>query len=155
MLRGFDVKVLHPKQGRSFLDRLLARHHAASIVSVGVRGRPHGDDGQTSASIAAAHEFGHGVPERPFMRMTFEQRRADLQRLAAGLEKRIIEQDMPVPTALEVLGAAAVGYIRQTIDAGVPPALSPATVARKGSSKTLIDTAQMKGDVTSEVRRGN
>jgi len=155
VLRGFEVKLQRPKDGRSYIDSLLAQHHRASLVSVGVRGHAHQDSKLSSAGIAANHEFGLGVPERPFMRLTFEQRKDDIQRLTRELEKRVLEERMTTEQALAVLGSAAVGYIRSTIDAGVPPPLSPETIKRKGSSKTLIDTAQMKGDISYEVHRGN
>ena len=154
MLRGFDIKIQHSKMGRSFLDRILGQHRAAGVISVGVQGTAHQDSALTTAQIAAIHEFGLGVPTRPFMRLTFEQRQRDIQKLGRGLEKRILEGHMTVENALKVMGVAAVGFIRATIDAGMSPALHPRTIARKGSSKPLVDTGQLKGSITAEVRHG-
>lgn len=158
MLRGLEVKVQHSIDGRKFIDQLLAALRDAPVVAVGIQGShaaaPKAGEGLTTADVAAINEFGMGVPERPFMRQTFEQRRGDLQKLGRGLGKRILDGQMDVERALKVVGVAAVGYVRATIDSGVPPPNAPSTIKQKGSSKQLIDTGQLKGSITAEVRRG-
>jgi hypothetical protein len=157
VLKGVEVQVQHSRDGRKYIDQILAQHRGAPLVAVGIQGArasaAHGE-GLTTADVAAINEFGMGVPERPFMRLTFEQRAGDLQKLGRGLEHRVLEQTMTVDAALNVMGAAAVGYVRGTIDSGVPPPNAPSTIARKGSSKPLINFGQLKGSITSEVRRG-
>lgn len=159
MLRGFEVKVQHSRDGRKYIDQILAAHRGVPMVAVGILGAKasvaHGNEGLTTADVAAVNEFGMGVPARPFMRLTFEQRAGDLQKLGRGLEQRVLQGSMTVEAALLVMGAAAVGYIRATIDAGVEPSNASSTVKQKGSSKPLINTGQLKGSVTSEVRRGS
>jgi len=154
VLKSVDVTLQRPKDGRSYIERIVAKLRGEPKVTIGIQGGPHGDDGLTTADVAAINEFGLGVPARPFMRLTFEQRARDLQALVRGLEHRILEETMQVDQALKIMGAAAVGYVRATIDAGVPPPNAPSTIARKGSSKPLINFGQLKGSITSEVRRG-
>jgi hypothetical protein len=158
VLRGLDVKVLHSRDGRKAINQMLAAHRGAPVVAVGVLGSKastaHGSEGLTTADVAAVNEFGLGVPERPFMRQTFEQRLVDIQKLARGLEQRVLQKTMTVDGALQVMGAAAVGYVRATIDSGVEPGNAPSTIKQKGSSKTLVNTGQLKGSISSEVRRG-
>lgn len=158
MLKGVEVKVQHSRDGRKFIDQILLQHRGAPLIAVGVQGSQasavHGDEGLTTADVAAINEFGMGVPARPFMRLTFEQRAGDLQKLGRGLEQRVLQGSMTVDNALNVMGTAAVGYVRATLDSGVPPPNAPGTIAKKGSSQPLIDTAQLKGSITSEVRRG-
>jgi hypothetical protein len=158
VLRGFEVKVQHSRDGRKFIDQVLAAHRGAPVVAVGLQGAaassPHGSSGLTTADVAAVNEFGMGVPARPFMRLTFEQRQGDLQKLGRGLETKVLRGELGVEAALKVMGAAAVGHVRSTIDSGVPPPNAPETIARKGSSGTLRDTGQLKGSVTAEVRHG-
>ena len=53
------------------------------------------------------------------------------------------------------LGMQMENKIRLKILSNVPPPLKPATVARKGSSVTLIDTGQMLADVSSQTDESN
>jgi len=151
--------------GYARIMRTLRRDRAGAKVVVGFTGpeaeakHEGGDgDGQLNVvSIAAVHEFGSAdgrVPQRSMLRDTMDlhaQRyRKELQRSAADsiLGRASLEQ------GLERLGVRAVGDVQKRINAGIPPELAASTVAKKGSSKQLIDTAQMKSAVTYEVRRG-
>ena len=40
----------------------------------------------------------------------------------------------------------------RAIDSGIPPELKPATVARKGSTKQLIDTGVLKSSLTTKTQ---
>ena len=53
------------------------------------------------------------------------------------------------------LGMQMENKIRLKILSNVPPPLKPSTVARKGSSVTLIDTSQMLSDVSSQIDDSN
>lgn len=156
MLKGIDIHLQRTRDGRDFIDQILAQHRVAPMVAVGIQGAhasaPHGDENLTVADVAAINEFGLGVPARPFMRLTFEQRAGDLQKLGRGLEQRVLQGSMTVTNALLIMGADAVGKVRATIDSGVAPPNAPSTIARKGSSKPLVNFGQLKGSITSEVR---
>lgn len=159
MLRGFEFKVRRARDGREFVSRLLSAHRGAPVAAVGVQGSaasaPHGEGSPlTTAEVAAVNEFGMGVPERPFMRATFEQRASDVAKLGAALERKVLQGALSVEQALAVIGQAAVSMVRATIDSGLPPPNAPSTVERKGSSGTLRDTGQLKGHITAQVRRG-
>lgn len=121
-------------------------------VKVGVIG-----DG-ANAMIATIHEYGApeaGIPERSFIRRTFanseviEQKR----KMAAQMMKRILAGKMEVGQALGLLGAYGANAVKRTIDegTGVPPPLKAATIARKGSSRPLVDTGQMRNAITWQV----
>jgi hypothetical protein len=47
-----------------------------------------------------------------------------------------------------------VGVIKQRIANGIAPPNSPYTIARKGSSKPLIDTGQLRNSITYQVEIG-
>lgn len=108
------------------------------------------------AEIGAIHEFGapdRGIPERPWLRPGIRSGKDLYIRLNRVNIIKIIRKQMSVATALRQLGAMAAGMVQKYIrnnDTFKP--LKPATIARKGSSKPLIDTGQMIQSVTYELR---
>lgn len=121
-------------------------------VKVGIIG-----DGD-NAMIATIHEYGApkaGIPERSFIRRTFANEDVIKQKkeMCAKLSKQILAGKMEVGQALGLLGAFGANAVKRTIDdgEGVPPPLKPATIARKGSSRPLVDTGQMRNAITWEV----
>lgn len=114
----------------------------------------------TLAQLAALHEFGErlwwatggeeGVPERSFIRATFEQQRDKLREMNARIARGVLTEKIGVDDALDLLGAWAVSAIKATIRAHIAPPLKPATIARKGSSTPLIDTAQLINGISWE-----
>jgi hypothetical protein len=53
--------------------------------------------------------------------------------------------------ALDRLGAKVAALLQNRISAGIDPPNSAATIARKGSSKPLVDTGQLKAAITWRV----
>jgi hypothetical protein len=102
----------------------------------------------TVAQIGTFHEFGYGVPERPFMRPTMDSKQGEyaelMQRLAVGISDGKIE----VAQALGLLGAKATADVRQTISEMTEPPLAQSTIDAKGSSALLIDTGHMWQSLT-------
>lgn len=133
-----------------------------SHVKVGVIGSqggkaPHGDSGLSVLEIAAVHEFGApsvGIPERSFIRRTFNQKQAELAKVCAHLAAEYLA-GLPLEKALGKLGAWGQTAVKKTItEDGVPPPLKPATIARKGSSRALVDTGQLLNSITYKVWMG-
>ena len=62
-----------------------------------------------------------------------------------------------VKQVLDMLGMQAASDMRNLIrsGSGVPPPNAPATIARKGSSHTLVDTGQMINSVSNETVMGS
>lgn len=158
MLRGFEVRVTHTGGAAKRVAEIVAQHRGASAVAVGIQGAQataaHDGGSLSTADIGMVHEFGLGVPERAFMRRTFETRAADINKLGVALERRMVRNETAMDVALKTIGAAVVGFVQATIANGVPPPNAPATVARKGSSTPLVDTGQLRNSITSEIRRG-
>ena len=127
-----------------------------AVISAGFTGDParatHGADGETVASVAYANEYGVGVPERPFMRITnardrrawFKAAGQIVQGQARGAEKQ--------ERGVRRLGLMMISGFKRTIRDGVSPPNSPETIARKGSSKTLVDTGQMINSIRPRQR---
>lgn len=139
---------------RALRTRLAGLAHAR--VKVGIIGAAAGEEhegaGATNAEIGAAHEFGTAtVPERSWLRSTFRdpEKREQLRRLQARLLRDLMAGKINVLQAMGLLGAWGMGAIKATItrDGHFAP-LKPATIARKGSSRPLVDTGQMVGAIT-------
>lgn len=113
-----------------------------------------GAEGLTVAGLGIIHEYGsptNGIPSRPFMRQTWgtysSQTKAAMKRLAflvaSGKAKAF--------QSVAQLGLFYEGRIKTTIRNGTFAPNSPATIARKRSSKPLIDTGLMRASITSRV----
>jgi hypothetical protein len=139
---------------KAIMARVAALSNGPS-VRVGVFGSAGDQDGVSLAEIAAFHEFGTStIPERSFLRSTFYGHGADsLAKICAKLTAAIVVGKMDELQALELLGTWAVAEVKKTIRAGIEPALAPATIAAKGSSIPLIDTAQLINSVSHVVEK--
>lgn len=156
-------KDLGMKAVMRMLDRLKA---SAPRVVVGIVGEEaiaahRKGDGLTVVEIGAVHEFGAGrVPERSFLRATFDQNRDHYQKfMTNGLRREVLDVAKtgdagPENRTLKQLGLKVEGDVKKRIAEGIDPPLHPLTIARKGSSKPLIDTGQLRASIASEIRRG-
>ncbi len=127
-----------------------------SHVDVGfMQGETREDDGETSSmvTVAVANEYGTpDIPERSFMRSTFDRLRDRLAKVAAGEVTAITSGKRTVDTSLRLMGEYFQGEVIRTIRNHPPPPNAPETIARKGSSGTLIDSGQMAQSVRYRVK---
>ncbi len=144
------------------LDGILRRLNAGKGVqtSTGVQGSeaPGGDHGTIdNANLAAVHEFGApsvGIPQRSFMGATFDAKiNKYVETISDGLGK-VIDRGGKVADAMALAGEAHLADIIRAIDSGISPPNKPSTVDRKGSSKPLIDTGQLKQSLTTQTKSG-
>lgn len=112
------------------------------------------DDGLSNATIAAAHEFGvpGHIPERSFLRSTLGENKGWATGLLIRELKADISQGNFSGRAFAIVGEKLSGEVKRRIQSGINPELDPKTVARKGSSKPLIDTGNLLQSITYEVR---
>lgn len=112
------------------------------------------DDGLSNATIAAAHEFGvpGHIPERSFLRSTLGENKGRATGLLIRELKADISQGDFSGRAFAIVGEKLSGEVKRKIQSGINPELDPKTVARKGSSKPLIDTGNLLQSITYEVR---
>jgi phage gpG-like protein len=113
-------------------------------------------DTLTIIELAAIHEFGSpaaGIPERSFIRATLHKHRSELAALSQKLAGPMIRGKTSPDAVLKILGEWAVAKIRAEITTGdgIPPPLKPRTIARKGSSRPLVDTGRLLGAITYEI----
>jgi hypothetical protein len=128
------------------------KHVVVGVTSTKRRG------GITLAQIAAVHEFrspAANIPERSYLRSTFDRKAASYTgTLAIGLGKAVLGLTTG-EAVLEELGTQMTRDVVATIDAGVKPALAASTVARKGSSKPLVETGELRAAIKHEIRGGS
>lgn len=119
---------------------------------------PDGGGSITLAEIAGVHEFGSpktGVPERSYLRATFDTEREVYQAELRGVVENAIDGKATLEEGLDRLGVGFVGDVQEYIRAGMgpPPPLAPETIRRKKSSHALIDTSRLVNSLDSEVRK--
>jgi hypothetical protein len=96
-------------------------------------------------TVAAVHEFGaprKGIPQRSFLRSTFDLHQKDLQNVMAA-EKDKILLGGTIEDSLDRIGLLHTAQVQARIRSNIPPPLADATVEAKGSSRALIDTGQL------------
>lgn len=109
----------------------------------------------TLAEVAAAHEFGTDqIPQRSFIRATVDLKAAEITALQEKLAAQVAEGKITPEVALERFGVTVQGMIQARIAEGIGPALAPETIRRKGSSKPLVDTGQLRSSITYQVTPG-
>lgn len=115
-----------------------------------------GEEPLTNAELALIHEFGIGVPERSFLRAAFDQNQPKYIENLQKLVVAIYDGKIGIVRALGLLSQQAASDIRNFIrdDANGLTPNSPITIARKGSSKPLIDTAQLINAISGAVEQG-
>lgn len=137
----------------------------------------------TMVKLAVVHEFGspeEGIPERSFIRSSFDEHRGEyLQLLESGV-KAVLEDRKTARQVLAIAGLKMVADIKNGITRGlgIPPPNSPATIAKKlakgqwnidaqhkktgrpkeelvaeaaGQVRPLVDSGQLLNSITHEV----
>ncbi len=143
-------------------QKLLAK--VGDLSKVHARVGVFGDAGSEVVEIAAVHEFGSKdgrLPERSFIRRTFIEKEGELEKLTVRLARGIINGNIEVDDALNILGDWGKTAVKQFIASNsVLPATKAATNAaknaragQKSSAKTttLIDTGRMYNSITYDV----
>lgn len=146
------MQIVGGDKWEAVLEGIAQRSSRASHVAVGFLERATYPDGTSVALVATVQEYGapsRGIPSRPFFRGMVRTKQGEWPRAVARL---LVSNNYDARRTLEQAGAAIAGQLRQAITTfrGVP--LSPATVARKGHAKQLVDTGHMLRSVDYEVR---
>lgn len=118
-----------------------------------------GDKGKplTVAEVARIQEYGAkrgnvNIPERAPLRSAVDEHSKELKAIIKKLTNKILAGKISRTQALGLIGEKMATWIKSKIDENLPPPNAPATIARKGSDHTLIDTAQMRNSVEWEVK---
>lgn len=146
--------VIDIDRGWNRIRRELARM-AKSFVKVGVLSNAGTeDDGTTLVDVATVNEFGapeKNIPERPFLRQSYDMNRTEVSKKKAALTDKILEGKKDTRRALDELGVWFTGKVKQTFTKGDFPPNAPATIKRKGSSRPLIHSGRLRASINHET----
>lgn len=142
------------KELRAKVRAAMARDARVKVGVFGSAGNHTSEDGTTISMVelAAIHEYGSeaaNIPERSFLRRTFQLREQDIKKQIVKISRAYLVSKVGLDQALGLLGQWLVAAVRNTITSEqVVPKLeeSPAgrrTIKRKGSSVTLVDHGQL------------
>lgn len=112
-------------------------------------------DGMNNATLAMIHEFGspkHNIAERSFLRVPLSKNQEEITTLAKEQVYKALSNGINAITPLEEIGVFSSNLCKMAITDGLTPALKPATIKRKKSSKPLIDTGNLLNSITWEIR---
>lgn len=146
-----SVKVIrkNPKAIKELKEQMAKLRAKAVYV-----GLPAGTDGEL-VMRGAVHQFGsekRNIPPRPWLDKGAEQGADKYKKLAKNKITDVVTGDLSVDKYYQTLGEISVAEVRKYLRNGDFTPLSPATIKRKGSSKPLIDTGQLRNSVTYEVK---
>lgn len=159
MKLGISASVLRSNRGalNRFVDRMRRMDDQQVIVGV-PRGKQHIDaDGHAvdMALIAEVLNYGsasRNIPARPFVEPPINQNMQKYQKLMAREARGILLGRDTLNRALAKAGMVMVADIQDYMvsHTGFKP-LAASTIKRKGSSKPLIDTGQLRQSITYKV----
>lgn len=111
------------------------------------------NNGQQIAEYAACNEYGtDSIPERSFMRSSFDENLSKIQNDMNHQAGRVMAGQTDIRSALSVIGMKHQDRTKRKIGSNIQPANHPETIRRKKSSRTLIDTGAMLNSVHYVVR---
>lgn len=126
----------------------------------------------TVAEIGTFHEFGvgpftvrsgfdsdggasgyehPGIPQRSFIRAWYDENQDFIAKTLQSQLKLAVSGKISTEVAAERIALAFEGSVKQRISRGIPPPNAQSTIERKGSSKPLIDTGQLRNAIRGRV----
>lgn len=161
MPSGFNPKVRINDVGIENLQKALTEKLNAKVGVLG--GKNARGDSTTNALVGAVHEFGQpdkNIPSRSFLRFPIEHEKdiitKSLLKRKQQIEKAIVAGSFEI--AYKLLGIAGEGAVQRAFATGgfgqwMP--LQPQTIRRKGNGTVLVDSAQLRNSISSEVSGSN
>jgi hypothetical protein len=154
MATRLTVRITERDLGWEGLLRTTAQINGATVAAgfVGDKARQvHKDSDLTNAEIGIIHEFGAPgahIPERSFIRSTFDRNKEKYDRETLLLAIAVYSGRAKIKSALDLIGSQMVSDQKATIRAGIPPPLAQSTIDRRSKRKKdreipLLDTREM------------
>lgn len=143
------------KRVQQRLEKLIRKMAAGPHVAIGIVQDAPIAGRFSMVDLATVHEFGSKdgrIPARSFIRSTCDARREEHVKLMQKLQQKYLDSKLTMEQALTQLGEVISKQMVKTIIDGIEPALTTATCKRKRSSKPLIDTGRLKGEIKYDVR---
>ena len=145
-------------RGKAHILRQMKEHLVAKVGFPHEKNPVHEEARIRVAELALTHEYGsekRNIPARPFMRETGKRERKTAKRLMVILLRLELQGGINRRQLLGRMGVWYASEMKETIVAHSHKfkPLSRATIARKGSTTPLLDTAGMKNAITSVVTK--
>lgn len=124
-------------------------------IAVGIMAGEKAADGKTDlAAIGAYNEFGtERIPERSFLRSTFDAKNDQWHAMAQAGAGAIVDGRETVDDLLKTLGQVMEGDVKRKIGDGPFTPNAPGTILAKKSDTPLIDTGRMRQSIRAVVRK--
>jgi len=146
------ANIIDKDLGLKRFKRELEKARNAEVL-IGVHAGDKNGEGQLIAEYAAHNEFGtKHIPERSFMRTTFDEQQKKLSNTIAMQYSMVKTGSTTIYRALNLIGLKHSDDIKNKINSNIPPVNSPATIKRKKSSKTLVDTGSLRNSIHHVVK---
>ena len=122
-------------------------------VKVGiVEGSGKAENGINIAEYAAYNEEGtKNIPSRPFIRSWVDNHKEQIDKMLTSAFNHVLSGKWTAEEAMKRIGEFAQAGIKKNIIDGKFEPNSPKTIAKKGSSKPLIDTGTLRNSIRYEV----
>ncbi len=162
--------VKEDKREQRRLEALLKKMQKHSHVAVGILQDENHDEHISMVDLAMVHEFGSSdgrIPQRSFIRSTCDAKRKEHLKIMQKLQSKIVKGTITTHQALTQLGEVISKDMVQAINNGIKPDLADSTEKAKLRSlkkqkkelsgigfKPLIESGDLKGHITHEVRGG-
>jgi hypothetical protein len=154
---GFFM-IIHKKYAggvQGLLERIAALGDPK--VYIGIPSSTNARQGASNnATIAAVHEMGapsRGIPARPFLIPTMQNNAEKYTNLMAQGFRNALQDKEKSAEVYEKIGLVASSDVKDYIVSGQFVPLKESTIDRKGSSKPLLDTGEMRNSISYEVRK--
>lgn len=108
------------------------------------------DESLTVGMVAIFNEFGLGVPERSFIRSTFDEKQREIKDFIIQKQFEVTGLKITTEQALNQIGAFGAKLMVEKIDSFVPPPNAESTIFKKDSSMPLIDTGQLRQTIMAQ-----
>ena len=92
------------------------------------------------------------IPERAFLRNGYDTNKDDVVAMAEDILPAVLDGSLDTDRFLEMVGQILSSDIKDYARQLDSPPLHPFTIGRKGSSNPLVDTGDMIGAITYEVK---
>lgn len=150
--------IIHKKYAggvKGLLERIAALGEPK--VYIGIPSSNNARQGASNnATIAAVHEMGapsRGIPARPFLIPTMERNAEKYTTLMAQGFRNALQDKEKAAEVYEKIGLVASSDVKDYIVSGQFVPLKQSTIDRKGSSKPLLDTGEMRNSISYEVKK--
>ncbi len=159
------------KREQKRLEKTLRKMLKSPHVAVGILQDESHDGNFSMVDLAMVHEYGSRdgrIPQRSFIRTTCDAKRQKHLKIIQKLQSKVLSGSITTNQALMQLGEVVSKDMVQAINKGIKPDLAESTKKAKIRSlkkqkkklsgigfKPLIETGDLKGHITHEVRGGS